>query len=99
MAWKTQSDATFRDRIKRINKQSARRERKRGVTGRLPLTSIVIMGLFLIGVKALVLSSVSEGAYRQAALDLRQDGPVGVVMATIFGPDPISTELSRYLRF
>jgi hypothetical protein len=99
MAWKTQTESTFNDRVQRIKKRASRRERKRGVTGRLPFTSIVIMGLFLIGVKALVLSSVSEGAYRQAALEMREDGTVGVVLATIFGPDPVSIELSRYLRF
>ncbi|MFT6273764.1 MAG: hypothetical protein ACJA0F_002622 [Dinoroseobacter sp.] len=99
MASKTQTESTFDNRLRRINNNTAKRERKRGVTGRLPLTSIVIMGLFLIGVKALVLSSVSEGAYRQAALEMRQEGPVGVVLAVIFGPDPVSIEVSRLLRF
>lgn len=99
MPWTPQSEATFRDRIVRINRSEMRRTRKRGGALRAALKVVMIAGLFLVGAKTLVLSDVSEGAFRQAALDLHQDGPAGMVLATIFGPDPISTELSRHLRF
>ncbi|NQZ72961.1 MAG: hypothetical protein HRT60_07810, partial [Dinoroseobacter sp.] len=52
-----------------------------------------------IAMKCMVLAGTSEGVYRSAALELRQEGTMGIVLSIIFGPDPISTELSRHLRF
>ena len=98
MAWTPQDESTFRDRIVRIEKHLPK-QRQRGVTARLPFTSILVMGAALIGIKAMVLASVSEGAYRAAAQDLAQEGPVGQVLAVIFGPDPVSLELARHIRF
>ena len=110
MSWKPQDESTFRDRIVRIEKTNnggwfrrGRRERgsRRGpsVLSRLPFSTLVVATCLLIAIKTLVLGSVSEGAYRAAALELREEGPLGVALATVFGPDPISTELSRHLRF
>lgn len=112
MSWNPQDENTFRDRIVRIegegrgglfrrgrkNRRKASR-RSAGIATRLPFNTIVVLGCMLIAIKAMVLSGVSEGAYRSAALELRQEGTLGVVLATIFGPDPVSTELSRHLRF
>ncbi len=98
MAWKPQSEDTFRDRIVRINRAETRRSRKRGGGLKLILRLCVIVGLFVLCTKTFVQSNVSEAAYRQAALELRQNGPSGVALATIFGPDPVSTELARRLK-
>lgn len=110
MDWSPQDESTFRDRIVRIEKRQTGwfgrnrtgRRRARGadrITLRLPFSSILVMAACLIGIKAMVLANSSEGAYRAAALEMASRGTAGQVLAVIFGPDPISTQLARHLRF
>ena len=111
MSWNPQDENTFRDRIVRIERKERgglfRRRRQRrdrthksaGIITRLPLNTVLVIGCLLIAMKCMVLAGTSEGAYRSAAVELRQEGTMGIVLSIIFGPDPISTELSRHLRF
>lgn len=110
MSWNPRDENTFRDQIVRFERkekggllrrrrQHDQARRSSGIATRLPRNTILVTGCLLIAIKSMVLAGVSEGAYRSAALEIRQEGTMGIVMSIIFGPDPISSELSQHLRF
>ena len=91
----------FTKRMSRIERAHRRRQRGRGglgAMGRLSLSSAVVALALGIALKSLIVANVSGGAYAQTMHTLSSGGTLEQVLAWVMGPDPITSEMSRFVR-
>ncbi len=91
----------FVRRTARIQKAHRKRDRQGAglpLIGRLPFFSLVVALALGLAMKALIFANVSGGSYNQVVLDLSQGNVFEQALAWALKPDPITVELSRFVK-
>jgi len=64
-----------------------------------PFSRVLLLVAMVIGLKAVALVSMGEGAYRANVLSLSSGTTVERMVGILLTPDRLTLELARYLRF